>query len=142
MARIDDWINRVEGEVTLSGADPSEVMELELPGGLSKTYKFLQVRVAREANTGTGYTASSLNLKMQDKDPGGTPDNVSVFFVRENKEPDSNGVVLVETEVTFGSVIFGSRDNTGKIYVTFSRAGGAGDSSETYKAIIDALRNN
>lgn len=126
-----------EVEITLAGADPTEVGEVEFPnlGG----FQLLAVRVVRSSKAGTNYSVGTLNAKFYDEDTG-TATPVNIILQRKGKEPDADGVAVFETDVLFGSVIFFSRDSSGKIFVELSRGGGDGTSEEKYDTVIDVER--
>lgn len=144
MSNIDDWINRVEGEVDLIGEDGSNILELDFPAE-TKKYRLLQIRVVRESVQGTVYDVNSFSIQLYDQNPDAVHDKMSMFFSRSGKEPDTDGVTINETQVTFGTVVFATRDASGKLYAVLSRSGGKstnGRSEETYKVLVDALRHN
>jgi len=137
---ISDRFETKEVSIALSGADPDETGEIDFDPATQSTRIFF-VRVVRTAQSGTAFTVDSAELGLYNKDPT-VSDFSNVIFRRQNKEPDADEILIHENDIVFGTVVFFSEDTTpsGKLYVRIQRAGGDGTSNETYKVVIDTIR--
>jgi len=136
------YINSGDVILSLSGAGAEDVGTIKLPY-VNRVFMMKNVRVVRKTQAGTPYTPSSLKLELWNRDPAHVDaDLTNLILRRTGLEPDTEELIMSETESTLGAVIFESNDDpkSGLLYVKAVRAGGDGTSVETIKFHVDAER--